>query len=313
MHASANLSKSRYTTGLSCLRQLWWQVHEPDAPELVRDAANQARLDEGVRVGELARRYVPGGTPMGFTFQQIAEKLACTAQLLASGASVIYGASFLADRVFVEVDILERAGDGWRLIEVKSSTKVKDEHIPDAAVQAYVLGRAGLKVAAVELMHLNRECRFPHLESLFEREDITARVRDQLAGVPAAIAEQLAALEGALPEVPIGEHCREPHECPFRSRCWANLPEHHVSTLYYAGKKAWALVAQGYDTVPEVPEVLCATPASRRQRRSLIEGRRIEECRAGGPPARPPARIRDTRCAARGGLSWPVFHAGPGG
>lgn len=27
------LSKSKFCTGLQCLRQLWWRVHEPDAPE----------------------------------------------------------------------------------------------------------------------------------------------------------------------------------------------------------------------------------------------------------------------------------------
>jgi hypothetical protein len=131
-------------------------------------------------------------------------------------------------------------------------------------------------------MHLNRECRFPRLEDLFVREDITARVREILPGVPAQVSELLDVLEGELPEVPIGEHCREPYACAFESRCWEHLPEHHVTTLYYAGKKAWGWAQMGYATVTDMPEALCPTPPSKRQRRAVIEGRRIVEPTLGG-------------------------------
>ncbi len=53
--SSHRLSKSRYCTGLQCLRQLWWRVHEPDAPELKPDPGLQAVFDRGHRIGELAR------------------------------------------------------------------------------------------------------------------------------------------------------------------------------------------------------------------------------------------------------------------
>ena len=55
------LSKSRYTAGLQCHKQLWWRVHEPDAPELVPDAGTQKLFDTGLHVGEVARTHVPGG------------------------------------------------------------------------------------------------------------------------------------------------------------------------------------------------------------------------------------------------------------
>ena len=48
------LSKSKYTAGLQCHRQLWWKAHEPRAPELTPDAALQARFDMGTRVGDRA-------------------------------------------------------------------------------------------------------------------------------------------------------------------------------------------------------------------------------------------------------------------
>ena len=55
------ISKSKFTKGLQCAKQLWWFVHEPDAPELEPDESQQRVFDRGTNVGEVARSYVPGG------------------------------------------------------------------------------------------------------------------------------------------------------------------------------------------------------------------------------------------------------------
>jgi hypothetical protein len=57
------LSKSQFTTGLQCHKLLWWQVHEPDAPELAEiDPAMQFIFDQGHEVGRLAQQ-TPIPTP----------------------------------------------------------------------------------------------------------------------------------------------------------------------------------------------------------------------------------------------------------
>jgi hypothetical protein len=252
-------------------------VHEPDAPELVPDAQTQAIFDQGTSVGVLARTYVPGGTLIDFPYDQIQKKIDATAASLAAGTRVIYEASFFADRVFVAVDILERRRGGFGLIEVKSSTGAKPEHLPDAAIQAHVLGQAGLEVRSVEIMHLNRACTFPDLSDLFVRTDVTREVAALLPDVPAQAQEQLRMLEGPLPEVAIGPHCGAPHECPFLSRCWADLPEHHVSTLYRVGKKAWDLEAVGCRTIHALPAGMSLNPTAERQRRSVVSNEMIVE------------------------------------
>ena len=56
------ISKSRFLIGLQCHKRLWWTVHEPDASELAKAAAEAAlRRESGARVGEAAREHVPGG------------------------------------------------------------------------------------------------------------------------------------------------------------------------------------------------------------------------------------------------------------
>ena len=277
MGTAYRLSKSRFTAGLQCHKQLWWRVHEPDAPELVPGPQTQALFDQGTDVGTLARSYVPGGTLIDLPYGRFQEKLDATAAAVAAGVRVLYEASFSADRVFVAVDILERLRGGFGLIEVKSSTSAKPEHLPDAAIQAHVLERAGLEVRSVEIMHLNRECAFPDLSDLFARADVTNEVAALLPEVPAQVREQLRMLEGPLPEVAIGPRCSTPRECPFVSRCWADLPEHHVSTLYRIGKQAWDLVAGGCRTIQALPAGVSLNATAERQRRSVVANELIVE------------------------------------
>src|SRR5712692_6358758 len=130
---SIGLSKSRVMAGLQCHKRLWWTVHEPTAPELEPDEALQAVYDEGTQVGEVARTYVPGGTLIDLPYNAYAERIAATAAALRQRTPVIYEASFRASRVFVSVDILESRSEGASVIEVKSTTSVKEQHLPDVA------------------------------------------------------------------------------------------------------------------------------------------------------------------------------------
>ena len=271
------LSKSRFTTGLQCYRQLWWQVHEPEAPELVADAAQRAIFDQGSEVGRIARERVPGGVLIDFPYQALAERVEATKIALETGAPAIYEASFIADDTFAAVDILEHARGGWALIEVKSTTRPKQEHLRDIALQLHVVRKSGLPVVRAELMHLNRACVFPDLSDLFTRVDVTAAVEPLLAGVPAEIGRQLAMLRSPIPAVPIGRHCDEPYTCPFKSRCWPVLPEHHISTLYYIGNRRWELEAQGFVTIHDLPEDFPLQPPAERQRRAIRSGATVVE------------------------------------
>lgn len=59
--------------------------------------------------------------------------------------------------MLVRVDVLQRRPrKKWRLIEVKSTAGLKDQHLYDVAVQNYVLSRCGLDLSSECLMHLNR-------------------------------------------------------------------------------------------------------------------------------------------------------------
>ena len=293
--------------GLQCQKYLWWLVHEPDAPELEFDASAQAAFDRGSRVGQVARSYVPGGELIDLPYNAYAERVAATRCALNRGAPAIYEASFLADGVFVAVDILERGDPDSRLIEVKSSTAVKEHHIADVAIQTHVVRQSGLALGHQELMHLNRECTYPDLGNLFVRSDVSEAVEAVLAEVPQIIAQQLEMLEGPLPAVPIGPHCTAPHECPFMVRCWPTLPQHHVITLYAMKRRALELDEQGYQTIRDLPEDVPLGRIADRQRRAVQEGRIIVEPTFAGAlvPFVPPIAFIDFETV---GLPIPIWN-----
>ncbi len=281
MGSEPRLSKSRFLHGLQCHKQLWWRVHDAQAPELVPAPALQNRLDQGAQVGHVARRYVLGGELIDLPFHQYANKVAATAEALRRGGPALYEATFLADETYAAVDILERrAGDWFGVTEVKASNSVKPEHIPDVAVQVHVLRRSGLKVDRAEVMHLNPACRYPDLSTLFARADVTPEIEGFLLNVPDELAAQRRMLAGSLPDVPIGEHCTKPHECPFLARCWPKLPDHHVSSLYrIERRKVVEYQAQGYETIYDLSTELELSVIHQRQVKAVTSGRMVVEPR----------------------------------
>ncbi|HEY4217246.1 MAG TPA: DUF2779 domain-containing protein [Gemmatimonadaceae bacterium] len=291
------LSKKTVLAGLQCHKRLWWQLHEPAAEELRESIVDRYRMEEGSRVGVLARTYVPGGHLVERKARSIAALAAETRAAMETNVSAIYEGAFLADETLVFTDILQRAQDGWVLIEVKATSSISPtEHIPDIAVQASVLRACGIPVVRYELMHLNRECRHPDLSNLFVREDVTEQVREVIDSIDRAITDELRVVrEAAVPTVTTGAHCSKPADCPFMDRCWAPMPAHHVSTLYRIGKKADEFVASGWNTIPELPDsVQLKSTIAARQRRAVRQGSIIVE--------------REALLGALSSVSRPVAH-----
>jgi len=271
------LSKSRFVAGTQCHKLLWWKVHEPGAVELQPDKVLQDRFDQGRQVEGIARGRFAGGVLIDLPHDAVERRLQETQAALAQGAPAIFEAGFLADDTFVAADVLQPSADGFRIIEVKSSSEVKDDHIPDAAVQVHVLRRSGVDVRHAEIMHLNREFHFPDQGDLFVREDVTELVEAALPGVPGEITAQIAMLEGPLPDVPIGAQCFEPRDCPFMARCWPDRTD-HIMRLYNIGpKRGCDYMTAGIHSIGDIPPTQKLPPAARRQIRALKEGRLIVE------------------------------------
>ena len=82
--------------------------------------------------------------------------------------------------MLVRVDVLLPDDDGWRAIEVKASTSVKDYHVLDCAIQDWVMRQCGVKVTAISVAHINNQFVYPgagDYEGLLTEVDVTEDVR----------------------------------------------------------------------------------------------------------------------------------------
>ncbi|MBI1948583.1 MAG: DUF2779 domain-containing protein [Deltaproteobacteria bacterium] len=264
---SPRISKTRFLAGRQCHRLLWWTVH--DAEELEVDAGVSATLAQGLLVGEEARRQFHHGALVDVPHNDIDERIKRTRSLLRAGAKVIFEAAFRHAGVFVAVDVLRRHGSGWDVIEVKSSTKLKKEHVVDVAVQRWVIERCGLRVKRAFVMHLSRDSRAPEMSNLFALKSVTAASKALARDVAKEARAQLRMLRGPLPEVDVGAHCTDPRPCPFLDRCHDDVEEHHVSTLHGIGSRALGLVARGITNVADLDEGAVRSVAAQRQIRAV--------------------------------------------
>ncbi len=248
------LSKSRFMNGLQCRRYLWIATNEPARlPEV--DPGTQHRFDEGHLVGELARTLFPGGVGM--------ETLDTNLSLLktreiAGANNPFFEAGAGDDRVYSRLDILEPVGNGcWNIIEVKSSTRIKDEYIPEVAFQKYCCARSGIKVDKARLMYISKDyVKDGAIDpaQLFIIEDISDKVDAAGAGLEDFVEDLIAVTR--LPECPgaaISPNCNHPYECPLVQECWAFLPERNIFDLYRGGVKCFEMFARGIQSVRDIP------------------------------------------------------------
>ena len=135
---------------------------------------------------------------------------------------MLFEAAFLCDHAVAIVDVLERLpnGAGWRLVEVKQTNECRAEHVADVAFQIHVVEACGLTVREAAVMHLDRECRFPDLDSLFVTEDVTETARAMVGEVAPAALGLYEMLGGPMPETALDVACVSPAACAFKPRCW---------------------------------------------------------------------------------------------
>jgi hypothetical protein len=104
-----------------------------------------------------------------------------TRRLIQGGADFpIFEATFRHENVLVRVDALIPDGDGWRVVEVKASTSVKNYHVLDCAIQDWVLRNSGINVTSIALAHINNQFVYEgdgNYEGLLLENDLTSDVR----------------------------------------------------------------------------------------------------------------------------------------
>jgi len=185
-------------------------------------------MDIGTEIGRKAHLLFPGGALIDEEPWRHTRAVERTTTVMADeSVPAIFEAAFEYDGIRIRVDVLEPLGNGtWGLRDVKSSTRPKDYHFDDIALQLYVLKGAGVVVSSVELVHVNTAyVRGPSdvdWTDFFARVEVNDAVTPRLAELPArlpAMRECLGVVE--LPYAEPGSQCSKPYDCEFWDRCTA--------------------------------------------------------------------------------------------
>lgn len=274
------LSKSKFLSGLQCHKRLYLEIHQPFLATKP-DAATQAMFEMGTEVGELARSRFAGGVLVTAGYRQTEAALEQTAALIQDLAvPAIFEAAFLHGGVLIRADVLERVppaeGEpgGWKLIEVKSSTRVKDIHLEDLAVQSEVIQGAGLTLVSVGLMHINTSYFYREgsvdLTELFSIQDLSEAVAQRRAEVPGRLAEMAGMLlQAQAPAIEPDRHCHTPYDCPFWDHCTKDKPARWIHYLPGAKQIVGQLAEQGVTTIDEIPAGAKLSPVQRRVKENV--------------------------------------------
>jgi hypothetical protein len=254
-HIPKLLSKTKLMRGYRCLKCIYLTIHHPEL-EAPITPDTQALFDQGNLVGSKAREYYPDGILIDNKPWDFSGALAKTRQLINDGVTTIYEAAFEYMGCYARADIIQYQADTqrWRILEVKSSTKVKPEHYDDVGLQVWIMAKSGLPVETIHLVHLNPVCRYPDLSNLFADVDITNEIRDRYLTVQPAIRDIFNAIrERTVPDIDIGEYCLAPTECGFTAHCWKekNIPAMSVLNLPGLRDKKWDLYHEGIVTLDD--------------------------------------------------------------
>lgn len=295
---SIGLSKSRYCKGIQCPKILWMDKYMPEKAE---DVLSESVMTTGNMVGDLARSYFGNYDLVEFDYNKDTMSKR-TREFMEAGSENIAEAAFYIDGLYCAVDILHRNGDGFDIIEVKSSTHVTDIYVEDMSFQYYVLSRCGVKVKNICIMHLDSSYVRQgdlELDKLFAVEDYTEEVKDKYGEVETNIGNIRDYVDAydAEPERDIDLYCESPYACAYYSYCSKHLPEQSVFDIrrLYASKK-YELYHDGIVSFKDIIE--------RKPNLSEKQMKQVETAYYDKPDEIEPEKIKEFLDT----LSYPLYH-----
>ena len=236
------LTKSKITSGLQCHKKLWFNIHQP----IKKDKA-------AFRIGNLFGEQVKKNYAKDYgKFLDLtgdyANEIKKTEQAIKSDdINVIYEGAFEYLNTLVRTDVLIRKKNGWELLEAKASTKLKSEHIPDIAIQSFIVRECmkqfGHDLISIKLIHVNGGFIFKkegdYKDLINDENDITEEINEEK--IPNYIKDlmPLTNKNSPNPGIEMGDQCNKPYACDYQDRCKSLLRKTDMTpftVLPYIGK-----------------------------------------------------------------------------
>lgn len=235
------ITKTDFLTYLDAPRHLWALKHnQMDDADI--DVYLQHLLDQGYEVEGFAMNYL---------------KEYLMPQCHADMDDVQIQPTFIDGAFEARTDFLLKKNGHWDMYEVKSSSKVKKEHIYDAAFQ-YLVFSKGYNIGNVYILHLNKEYVKQgaiSLPDLFVIEDITKEVKKIREEVLHLRKEAFMVSETDDMDDTLA--CIRPKACPCISVCHPELPDYSIydiNRITGSESKVRQLESMGVVDVYDVPD-----------------------------------------------------------
>jgi hypothetical protein len=281
--AVSSISKTGYMLWRACAKNAWLRIHKPDvyySTELTE--YEQSVVEMGIEVECAARALFPDGVIV--TGSQT-DALQETRSLIALKTPTLFQPVFEIEQFLAAVDVLqfEPETDEWSIYEVKSTTKVKEEHVYDLGFQVVLLRKLGSNIRRACLILLSPDyVRHDALDiqQLFNIVDMTTNVEDISETVRGEMQE---ARDYLLNETEPGGPC----SCIYNGR------SRHCSTFHYSNpdvpdygihdiarigsspKKLKELVDSGIFELENIPSDIKLTKGQSKQLRAYRTGETI--------------------------------------
>jgi len=254
---NSRLSKSTFIRGLQCEKSLYLYKHHYRLKDSTPPSL-QTVFDQGTNIGILAQQLFPNGADASpenhFKMVESVEK---TMNFISQGGSIIYEATFQFNNVLAALDILVKDEEGWKAYEVKSSTKVSETYIKDAAIQYYTITNSGIDLKDISIVHINNQYTKDgelDIHQLFTIKSVYDEVLEYLPRIPNEVIRLKNVIESPeIPNVDIGHHCSDPYDCDFKGTCWKHIPEYSVFDISRLNNdKKFDLYNQGVVTLDHI-------------------------------------------------------------
>jgi hypothetical protein len=267
------LTTAKYLNGIHCLKRLWYEEKHPEKASPI-SLYQQKLFDQRKAIKTLAYSQFPEGVHIDAENPDVAVRH--TKSAMRRGESCLFNAAFHSNGAFIRCDILQKDKKGWRIIEIRTSKKIKKEYLLKLALQKYILDTYPIPISATQLMLLNEACVYPDLSNLFVFEDVTDKVNLLKQGVPDYLRTFKTILDREVePNVLIGKNlCNRPYRCPFKTSCWAFAPKNSVFTIpKIKDPEATLLAENGIFHLSDLPADFSLTPSQSTYVNSVLENK----------------------------------------
>ena len=223
------ISKAQLLSGKKCEKALWFQIH---AREQNKENNNPLKFEIEDWVVECAFNLFPQGKRINGRGKTRHEVIEDSKKAIKQNNNIIFNTGFETKGVFFTCDVLEFSHEGNKLYAIKSSNRVKAEHIEEVAYEKFLLKQIGISIEKVFVIYINAdyerssELNYNDLFNIEEVTEYTCKFQEDYRYIMKSLSA--CRKEGKVPCKPLGEYCLKPYACEFKSICWRHVPQNSI-------------------------------------------------------------------------------------